>query len=123
LRRKKRIGARAYHTHAWMRPQLRLLSTLDQVKYVSHKLLRWFGGAFLIVGILTGLTALALLSLTMFVAALVGGGIGLAVILQAKTGPLAKAGEALLAMLATLTGVLRGMRGETVVTWAPAKSR
>lgn len=123
LRRKKRIGARAYHTHAWMRPQLRLLSPLDRFKYVSHKLLRWFGGAFLIVAILTGLTALALLSLTMFLAALAGGGIGLAVILQAKTGPLAKAGEALLAMLATLTGVLRGMRGETVVTWAPAKSR
>lgn len=123
LRRKKRIGARAYHTHAWMRPQLRRMSALDRFKYSSRKLLRWFGGAFLIVGSVTGLAGLALLSLTLFAAALVGGGIGLAMILLAKTGRLAKAGEALLAMLATLTGVLRGMRGETVVTWAPAKTR
>ena len=123
LRRKIRIGARAYHTHAWMRPQLRQMTGLDRFKYVSHKMLRWFGGAFLVIGMVTALAALALVSLSAFVLVLMGGGIGLMVILRIKSGPLAKAGEILFAMMATLIGVLQGMRGYTVITWSPASSR
>ena len=122
-RRKMRIGARAYHTHAWMRPQLRRMNRLDRFKYVSRKTLRWFGGAFLAIGTVTALAALALVSLPAFVLALAGGGIGLAIILRIKSGRLAKAGEIVLAMMATLIGVLQGMRGYTVVIWSPASSR
>jgi cellulose synthase/poly-beta-1,6-N-acetylglucosamine synthase-like glycosyltransferase len=122
-RRKMRIGARAYHTHAWMRPQLRRMKRLDRFKYVSRKMLRWFGGAFLAIGTITALAALALVSLPAFVLALAGGGIGLAIILRIKSGRLAKVGEILLAMMATLIGVLQGMRGYTVVIWSPASSR
>ncbi len=123
FRRKVRIGARAYHTHAWMRPQLRQMTRLDRFKYISRKMLRWFGGAFLMIGTVTALLALALVSLPALILALLGGGIGLLTILRTKRGRLAKAGEILLALIATLIGVLQGMRGYTVATWSPASSR
>lgn len=123
LRRKIRIGARAWHTHAWMRGQLREMSRLDRFKYVSHKLLRWFGGAFLLVGLVSGMAALALISAPAFLIALTSGVLTSLFVVRARTGPIAKLAEIVLSMLATLAGVINGMRGRTVVTWTPAKSR
>ena len=55
LRRKVRIGARAFHTHSFLRPQIVRMSAKDRMKYFSRKMLRWFGGVFIALGALSGL--------------------------------------------------------------------
>ena len=123
LRRKMRIGARAYHTHLYLRDQLRRMSWLDRFKYFSRKQLRWFGGIFLALALLFALAALSLASapaalLALLVAAAAAGASRLS-----SGGALARAWQIVEAIFATLAGVLQGMRGKTATTWAPAKSR
>ncbi|GLV25107.1 glycosyltransferase [Sphingobium sp. Cam5-1] len=122
-RRKVRIAARAWHTHLHLRPQLRRMKALDRFKYTSRKIIRWFGGVFILTGgiaalllavrisplLALGATALALLLLTMG--------------LRAKSGPLAAVTDILIAYAATLQGVMKAMSGRTVTVWNPAKSR
>lgn len=123
LRRKVRIGARAYHTHRFLRPQLKRMSPRDRFKYFSHKFLRWFGGLFVLLGSALGLAAVASLSMTaaglMLLFAMLAAGLSIHV----EQGHLGKAGQVGLATLATQFGVLQGMRGRTVATWARANSR
>jgi cellulose synthase/poly-beta-1,6-N-acetylglucosamine synthase-like glycosyltransferase len=123
LRRKVRIGARAYHTHAFLWPQIKKMSVRDRMKYVSRKMLRWFGGVFLVLGGIFALAAIATLSMTAALVLLIVGLATLAASMKASSGYLAKAGESALATFATLFGVLQGMRGQTMATWTPAKSR
>src|SRR3546814_4106513 len=52
FRRKVRIACQAFNCHRLLRPRLRKLPPLDRFKYVSHKVLRWFGIYFLAAGIL-----------------------------------------------------------------------
>jgi len=121
--RKVRIAARAYHTHLHLRPKLKRMSIIDRFKYTSHKSLRWFGGVFLALGAFSVLMFIAAFSI---VAALAAAVAGVAVALLAsrqRQGLIAGGVEICLAMFATLLGVVRAMRGQTVVTWAPAKSR
>lgn len=123
FRRKIRIGTRAYHTHAWMRDRLRRMPVMDQFKYFSRKFLRWYGGSFLVLSAVTGLAAIALVSWQAFLVAGLVGLASMALILSARTGPLAKAGEIVRALIGTQIGILRGMRGRTIATWDPAVSR
>ncbi|MCW3796987.1 glycosyltransferase [Sphingomonas sp. BN140010] len=123
LARKVRIGARAFHTHLFLRPQVMRMSPRDRMKYVSRKMLRWFGGVFLALGALFGLAAVAMLSLPTAVALVAVATLAIAVSLWSSGGYLASLGEMGLAIFATLFGVLQGMRGRTVTTWSPAKSR
>ena len=123
FRRKMRIAARAYHTHRHLAPKLGKMAAIDVFKYVSHKVLRWFGGLFLMMG------ALAFVGLALSVSWLVAG-LGLCAVLvaavmgfRAKTGTLGAIAEIILALVATQIGVFKAMRGQVVVTWAPAKSR
>ena len=62
LRRKVRIGARAFHTHSFLRPQIVRMSAKDRMKYFSRKMLRWFGGVFITLGAMSGLAAVATVS-------------------------------------------------------------
>jgi cellulose synthase/poly-beta-1,6-N-acetylglucosamine synthase-like glycosyltransferase len=123
LRRKIRIGTRAYHTHLFLRPQIRRMSRLDRFKYVSRKLLRWYGGIFIVAAVLFSIAAITAFSLP------AGAAMALAlialVISSAITvsGPLARLADIVLAIFATLIGVFRAMRGGIVATWEPAKSR
>ena len=123
LRRKVRIGARAYHTHAFLRPQLRRMKGIDRFKYVSRKFLRWFGGLFLGLGMAFAAAALLVLSPWLGLAAMAAGVVGLLALMCFRRGILARLSDAILAMFATLLGVFKGMRGQTVVVWSPAKSR
>lgn len=50
MRRKVRIACQAFNCHRLLRGRLRTLGWLDRFKYVSHKLLRWFGIYFLALG-------------------------------------------------------------------------
>lgn len=122
-RRKVRIAARAWHTHQYLRPQLRRMSALDRFKYASRKIVRWFGGVFILLG------AAAMLALALrFSPVLAFGGLLLAGLLlwlglRAKGGPLAALVDILIAYAATLQGVMKAMSGRTVTIWNPAKSR
>lgn len=121
--RKVRISARAFHTHTVLAPKRRNLKSNDRFRYFSHKTLRWFGGAFLLAGTATGLAALSLLwpvlgmlsMLALVIVAIVG--------MKTTRGPLSSLLEVVLAMLATLQGVARAVRGQTFAVWNPAKSR
>ena len=123
IRRKIRIGARAYHTHLHLRPQLRQMSALNRFKYMSRKLLRWFGGLFLALGALFAMIAIGMASTVALVACTTAGAMLLSISLRSRSGVFAKLGEILTATFATLIGVVQGMRGHTVATWSPAKSR
>lgn len=121
--RKLRIAARAFHTHLLLRPALARMTPLDRFKYTSRKLLRWFGGLFLVLAALLAVLLGFAMSATL-------GGVALALLVAAvliaprvRRGPVCAVTEIVLALLATLLGVLRAARGQTVVTWTPAQSR
>jgi len=122
-RRKVRIAARAWHTHRHLRPQLRRMAAIDRFKYASRKIVRWFGGLF----ILTGAIAAGVLALRLSPMLYMTGAIGIALLawigLRSRGGPLAALVDILIAYAATLQGVLKAMSGRTVTTWNPAKSR
>lgn len=122
-RRKVRIAARAWHTHRYLRPQLRQMAAIDRFKYGSRKMIRWFGGIFLIVGASAALALAWRLDVRLFAATMAAGGFILLFGSISRKGPLAKIADILLAYLATLQGIFRAMRGETFAVWNPAKSR
>lgn len=121
--RKVRISARAFHTHVFLRPQLREMKPLDKFKYTSRKMIRWFGGLFLVLNVLAAL----LLCLTISV--WLGLAVAVALVLALSVGPrlgfrpLDMILEISLAMMATLLGVMKAILGQTFQTWTPAASR
>ena len=122
-RRKVRIAARAWHTHQHLRPQLRRMGAIDRFKYGSRKIIRWFGGLFILTGGLAALLLmirisplLALVTMVLAIALLMAG-------LRSKSGPLAAVADILIAYVATLQGIMKAMAGRTVTVWNPAKSR
>ena len=123
LRRKIRIGARAYHTHAFLRPQIKMMSRRDRIKYFSRKILRWFGAVFISFSAIFAVAAMATLSIGAAMFAIAAGALLLALSIRSRSRLLGSGGELVLATFATLLGVTRGMCGQTMATWAPAKSR
>lgn len=121
--RKVRIAARAYHTHLYLRPQLARMARVDRFKYVSRKVIRWFGGLFLILGTVSFLLLCTLISPWLGGAALVG--LAALIWLAPRIGfrPLDAVLEIVLALMATLLGIIKALRGQTVVTWTPAQTR
>lgn len=122
-RRKVRIAARSWHTHRHLRPQLRRMRFLDRFKYASRKIVRWFGGAFLLIGALCSAILAVRLSLNLFLALVFAMAVFVLVGVFARRGPVAALVDVLIAYAATLQGVLKAMSGRTVTTWNPAKSR
>ncbi len=123
LHRKVRIGTRAYHTHAFLRSQVRQMSPRDRFKYVSRKVLRWFGGLFVAVGTISAVAAIGLLSPLLAGVFLLSIVVMSSIAVRGEFGLVGKIGQAALATFATFYGVVQAMRGRTMVTWAPAKSR
>jgi len=121
--RKVRIAARAYHTHLYLRPQLARMARLDRFKYVSRKVIRWFGGLFLILGTVSFLLLCAVISPWLGAAAVVA--LAALIWLAPRIGfkPLDAVLEISLALMATLLGIIKALRGQTVVTWTPAQTR
>ncbi|MDZ4309649.1 MAG: glycosyltransferase [Cypionkella sp.] len=121
--RKIRIAARAYHTHLHLRPQLAQMAAVDRFKYASRKIVRWFGGLFLILGTASFLLLCTIVSLWLGLAATTG--LAAMIWLAPRLGfkPLDTVLEISLALIATLLGVIKALRGQTIVTWTPAKTR
>ncbi|MBH1991986.1 MAG: glycosyltransferase [Sphingomonadaceae bacterium] len=122
-RRKVRIAARSWHTHQHLRPQLRRMAAIDRFKYGSRKIVRWFGGLF----ILTGAVAAGTLAMRISPALYLGGALAVGAVLwmgvRARSGPFAALVDIMIAYAATLQGVMKAMAGRTVTIWNPAKSR
>lgn len=121
--RKVRIAARAFHTHLFLVPQLRQMSSVDRFKYGSRKVVRWFGGLFLIIGATLALISALMISQMLFVLLAAAMAVFVGLGLKATTGPVSAITEIVIALLATLLGVFRAMRGQTFAVWNPAKSR
>lgn len=123
MKRKVRIAARSWHSHRYLRPMLRKMQGLDRFKYASRKLVRWFGGIWIVSG------AIAALVLAWSMGTMVAAGLVLACLIAlglgliARRGPFAALMDILLAYFATLRGIALAMRGRDFTTWAPAKSR
>ncbi|EQA97864.1 glycosyltransferase family 2 protein [Sphingobium baderi] len=122
-RRKVRIAARAWHTHSLLRPQLRRMGALDRFKYASRKIVRWFGGVFILTGAIAAAALAWRISPPLFGTGLLGAALLAWIAFRAKGGPLAALADILIAYAATLQGVVKAMRGRTVTVWNPAKSR
>ncbi|HIP78753.1 MAG TPA: glycosyltransferase, partial [Kiloniellaceae bacterium] len=125
FRRKVRIACQAFNCHRLLWPRLRRLPRLDVFKYVSHKLLRWFGIYFVLLGIAAAVVALWGLGFGPGAAALP---FALALFYwlgwRAESGPLAQIVEILRAMAATGIGLLKSRQGERFQTWElPRSSR
>jgi len=125
FRRKIRIACQAFNCHRLLWPRLRRLPRLDFFKYVSHKLVRWFGIYFVVLGATNGAAWLVLQGQPGLVLA----GLGAASLLYGAgclgvPSLLAKLVEILRAMAATGIGLVESFRGERFQTWeVPASSR
>jgi cellulose synthase/poly-beta-1,6-N-acetylglucosamine synthase-like glycosyltransferase len=121
--RKVRIASRAYHTHLYLRSRLKRMSPVDRYKYISHRLVRWWGGPLLLVGTVLMLIGVALLDrwagLYLLLFAIAGG----VFIAFSRSWAASNVREILLAIIATSLGVWRALLGRTYVTWSPAQSR
>ncbi|MCT4372281.1 glycosyltransferase [Yangia mangrovi] len=122
-RRKRRIACRAFNTHRYLAPRLREMSGMDRFKYTSHKLLRWFSPMFLA---MSGGCAILGLFDVMGIAGLVPlltGSLVAYVLWKRGDARAQKAGEIILALLATAHGIFESLQGKAYQTWAPAQSR
>lgn len=124
FRRRRRIACRAFNTHRHLGPQLAQMSRLDQFKYVSHRVVRWYGFPTLVVA---GL--LFELFLMLVFGPLIGLGLlALAVVLawaadKAQLPLVNRIGQVLSLLWATSLGIWDARRGETYQTWKPAETR
>lgn len=125
FRRKRRIACRAFNTHRHLWPRISAhFPPADIYKYVSHKLLRWFGAPILAVGIIAFTAALATSGhVTLALLFWVAGAIGIVLGRVLKLRPFATITEVLFSIIATFIGITDSLRGRTYQTWAPAKSR
>lgn len=122
-RRKVRIAARAWHTHVHLRPQLRQMRAIDRFKYASRKIVRWFGGVFILTGAIAAGTLAMRISPMLYMVGALAVALTIWAGVRAKSGPFAAVVDILIAYAATLQGVVKAMTGRTVTTWNPAKSR
>ncbi len=125
FRRKRRIACRAYNTHLHIWPSIRdSYSLVDKYKYLSHKVLRWFGAPILALAalfFLAGLVSCGLWQLAL--AGLALGGVAIMLGRKGLGGPLATLSEILISVVATFVGITDSWKGMTYQTWAPAQSR
>lgn len=125
FRRKVRIACQAFNCHRLLWPRLRRLSPLNLFKYSSHKLVRWFGIYFVVLGI--GATMAALWTMGLAVGALLLPPALACAYWAARRlplGPAAKVLEILRAMAATGLGLVKSVWGERFQTWElPQSSR
>lgn len=119
-RRRMRIATRAFHTHMWLRPNLRAMTLHDRWRYWSHRYMRWNGAFLLGLGVVTGLVALAL-SINWAVSVAVTTTIALIIALGfvAPLGPLSAIVHIVASIVVTGIGVARAWKGHTVTTWKP----
>jgi cellulose synthase/poly-beta-1,6-N-acetylglucosamine synthase-like glycosyltransferase len=120
IRRRVRISTRAFHTHLWLRPQLRRMSINDRWRYWSHRYIRWFGAFFIALGCMSGAAALGLSTNWLVAASAIGvTAIAIWAGTLTKTGPLSSFSHILMSIMLTGLGIIRAGQGRTMATWNP----
>jgi endonuclease/exonuclease/phosphatase (EEP) superfamily protein YafD/cellulose synthase/poly-beta-1,6-N-acetylglucosamine synthase-like glycosyltransferase len=124
FRRKRRIATRAYGSHLYLWPRIKDQGAMVVYQYVSHRLLRWWGGPVLIAGLVSAILFLVMVG-AWPLAALVVIVIAAMAVFGARArdrlvGPLY---EIHMALAATMLGVFDALRGRRYQTWSPAQSR
>jgi cellulose synthase/poly-beta-1,6-N-acetylglucosamine synthase-like glycosyltransferase len=123
FRRKVRISCQALNVHRLMWPRLRKLGLWNLYKYLSHKLLRWFGGYLLLSAWL--FLTLAFLAVGWETPAFMLTAAPLAVLGAGLVRPNRLSGVALgvlSAFLASAMGIVESLRGKRYQVWSPADS-
>ncbi len=123
FKRKVRISCQSFNVHKLLWTRLKKLNALDLYKYVSHKLLRWFGIAFIVACVFFFL-------LSLIFAGLNGFAFFLSILMIAffwvgswyNVKPVAQILDILSAYTATGLGLWKSMCGERFQTWSPAQS-
>ncbi len=120
FRRKRRIACGAFSSHRHIWPRVRDLDALNFYKYLSHKLIRWFGVFFLGIGFVAAWLLAAHLGFGLLFGALALAGllVGAAAI-RLGVGPVVKVYEIVSAIVATGMGVLESLAGAKYATWKP----
>ena len=124
FKRKRRIACGSYSTYRFMKSRLRRLSLLDQFKFYSHKVMRWWGAYFLAAALIftvaaafaAGVGGITLLTLGVL-------GVAFVTLSKGQRSPLAPLYEVLLAVIATGIGVWESISGSSYATWDPATTR
>ncbi len=124
VHRKIRIARRCMTCHLYLRSRLRSLSFIDQFKYISHKLLRWFTGVWLA---LTAFFAVGFLLTTMGALAswlLLGGSILWLAASFTGVSVIRSVNHIILAFLAASYGAITALCGKRQSVWhIPLSSR
>jgi len=123
FKRKRRIACRAYSSHRYLVPSLRRMTLLNRYKYVSHRLIRWYGAMFAILSVVFGVLWIG------ETAGLLWGAVALACIaaimamILASKKKQSRIAELVRAVWATMLGIIDARRGKIYQTWQPAQSR
>lgn len=118
-RRAMRIGCGAWHAHRQIWRRVWAHGGIDLFKYVSHKLVRWFAGLWLVMALASGLWLVALNGLLAEAAVLAALGATGAVL---GIPPFRGVWRIAATFLGTTIGVLLAALGGTMPTWLPLRA-
>ncbi len=122
--RKKRIACGSYSTYLYQKVALKNMSIINRFKFLSHKLLRWWGAFFIIAAIFSFLMwGFSIGSGLLFLITTLSG-IGVFILLGRAGVPLiSQIYEIITAIFATGLGVIEALTGKEYKTWNTANSR
>lgn len=124
FRRKRRIACRSFNTHRYLWPRIKAaFGAADLYKYISHKLMRWFGAPLLLAAIICFSAGLALAGGWLPLVLIWTAGMAMLALGAAGIRLFSSVYEILLSIMATWLGVMESLSGKTYQTWAPATSR
>ncbi|MBK1720333.1 glycosyltransferase [Thiocystis violacea] len=124
FQRKRRIACRGYKTYLYLTPKISAMEVVDRFKFVSHKVMRWFGVVPMVLIIVFSLLSLFLMAGITATLFIVFSFIFLAYALSIFGIPLLNAGvEIAISILASGIGIIDALRNHDYTVWKPAKSR
>ncbi len=121
--RKVRISCQAFNVHRLLWDKIKTLDSVNLYKYISHKLLRWFGFFWIVLSAFCFLSGLILAGLNTWafylsVSCVAIFGIGYLY----KIKPMPQIVDIFSSYIATSYGVWKSIAGERFQTWSPAQS-
>lgn len=121
--RKIRISCRAFNCHRLLWKQITRQSAFSIYCYVSHKLLRWLSGYFIVAGTIC-LAFITLLTVgpEMLAITVALGTLGIVFIWRSRLPAISAIWEGVVAIAATAIGVYKSLRGQRFQTWTIASS-
>jgi len=124
FRRKIRIACGAYSTYLYQRKEIKKTTLINQFKFISHKLIRWWGAFFMLAANITftfwgysigyGNELLATLAVTSMLFWLLG---------SRGIPGISAVYEIILSIIATGIGVIKSLSGTEYRTWETAATR